>query len=55
VNGTRKKDINFIFLIPLELPAARLGIRNLQGVAQPIEFGFRAKPPSYALSWGMLQ
>jgi len=48
VNGTRKKDINFIFIIPWELPVARLGIRNLEGEAQPIAIGFRAKPPPYA-------
>jgi hypothetical protein len=54
-NGTRKKDINFIFIIPWELPVARLGIRNLEGEVQPIAIGFRAKPPPYALSWRVLQ
>jgi hypothetical protein len=37
-DGTRKKDINFIFIIPWELPIARLGIRNLEGESQPIAF-----------------
>jgi hypothetical protein len=42
-NGTRKNYISFIFIIPWEFPVARLGIRNLDGEAQPMAIGFRAK------------
>jgi hypothetical protein len=54
-NGTRKKDINLIFIIPWELPVATLGIRNLEGEAQPMAISFRAKPPLYAISWKVFQ
>jgi hypothetical protein len=55
VNGTRKNDINFIFIIPWEFPVARVSIRNLEGEAQPMAISFRAKPPPYAISWRVFQ
>jgi hypothetical protein len=54
-NCTRKKDINFIFIIPWELPVERLDIRNLEGEAQPMAISVRAKPPPYAISWRVFQ
>jgi len=42
-------------MFPWERAVARLGIRNLEGEAQPIAIGFRAKPPPYALSWRVFQ
>jgi hypothetical protein len=64
--GTRKKDINFVrfqvltaasmmLIIFWELPVARVGIRNLEGEAEPIAITFRAKPPPYAISWRVFQ
>jgi hypothetical protein len=46
-----KKDINFIFIIPWELPVARLRSRTWESEAQPMAINFRAKPPPYAISW----
>jgi hypothetical protein len=51
----QEKDINFIFIIPWELPAARVGIRNLEGEALPMAISFRAKSPPYAVSWRLFQ